>query len=86
MSPKEIDKLIAVCDRFRNSDDYSIAIETHKFKEFKKNEPKNPQKTKAIPFDDILEALKLSGYKEKLEVNERAEAELDKLLHQASQK
>jgi uncharacterized phage-associated protein len=86
LSPKEIDTLIAVCDRFRDLDDYSLALVTHKFEEFKKNEPKKPRKTKTIPFEDILHALKLSGYRKKLEENERAETELDRLLHQASRK
>jgi uncharacterized phage-associated protein len=80
LSQHEIEKLTDVAERFRNSNDHDIALVTHQFAEFKKNEPSSPEKRKPIPLDDILNALNLSGYKQQLQDNERAELELDRLL------
>jgi uncharacterized phage-associated protein len=83
LSQNEIGKLTDVAERFRNSNDYDIALVTHQFAEFIKNEPAPPEKRKPIPLDDLLQALNLSSYKQQLQDNERAELELDRLLRHA---
>lgn len=79
LSRYEIEKLIQVSERYRLSNDYDIAIETHKYQEWINNQPQ-PGSSRFIPFDDVLAALNLTQYKPQLEAEAHDEAELDRLL------
>lgn len=79
LSRYEIEKLQSVCDRFRNNDDYDLALYTHEFEEWKKNKPEKGS-SKPIPLVDILEALNLTKYNDRIENDILEERELDKLF------
>jgi len=66
LSEYEIIKLNAVSAERAGMKDYDIADETHKFPEWIKNQP--PEGSwKPIPFQDVLDALKMNAFGKKLE-------------------
>lgn len=79
LSRYEIEKLTDVSERFRQHDDYDIAIETHKFPEWIKHQPPRGS-SRPIPLADVLEAIGLKDEQGSLEAEAKADAELDHLL------
>ncbi len=79
LSRYEIEKLQSICDRFRNANDYDLAHYTHAFEEWKKNKPEEGS-SRPIPLEDVLEALSLTQYRERVEKDIREEHELDQLF------
>ncbi len=79
LSEYEIRKLRAVSAMRRGMTDYDIADETHKFPEWSKNQPPEGSK-KDIPLHDVLEALGMTDYEERLIADEQAEAAFEDAL------
>lgn len=79
LSRYEIDKLIEICDRFRNKNDYDLANYTHEFQEWQKNKPPEGS-SRPIPLEDILEALGMTDKVERLKATIKEEHELDRLF------
>jgi len=84
LSRYEIEKLQSICDRFRNANDYDLAHYTHAFEEWQKNKPAEGS-SQRIPLDDVLEALDLTQYRERVETDIREEHELDQLFGMPAQ-
>ena len=80
LSQFDIEKLQSVSVRHRSMNDYDIAMETHQFAEWQRNQPDRPRTSKPIPLDDLLAALDLSDRAAEFEQSSRADAELDELL------
>jgi hypothetical protein len=85
LSRYEIEKLKAVSEKRRPMNDYDIAVESHGFDEWIKNKPA-PGSSRRIPIDDVLAALDLTPFKEKMLTEARADDELDQLLASTTQK
>jgi uncharacterized phage-associated protein len=79
LSRYELAKLAEVADRYRSLKDYKIADITHDFPEWEKNQPPEGSK-QDIPLNDILEALGLSGYKDRIAAEEQAVGAFDEAL------
>ncbi len=79
LSRYEIDVLEKVCDTYRYSNDYDLAEHTHTFPEWIKNKPP-ARRSNPIPMNDLLEALNISAYADKIERDIKAEKELDQLF------
>jgi uncharacterized phage-associated protein len=80
LSQYEIDKLQSTSERHRTMNDYDIALETHEFAEWKRNQPERPRGSKPIPLADRLGALGLADQTAAVERSSTEEAELDELL------
>jgi uncharacterized phage-associated protein len=79
LSRLEIETLVQVSEHRRMMNDYDIAMETHDFAEWAKNKPL-PGGSMTIPLEDLLDALKLSHFKQRIKDEAHADAELDQLL------
>jgi len=79
LSEYEVRKLRAVSAVRRGMTDYGIADETHKFPESSKNQPPEGSR-KDIPLHDVLDALGMADYEERLVADEQAEAAFDDAL------
>lgn len=79
LSKYEMEKLNDVSERHRRMNDYDIAIETHEFAEWRRNQP-DRGKSRLIPLAHILEAIQLTDRQEELEKSLANELELDRLL------
>ena len=84
LSRYEIEKLVAVSEAHRTLSDYDIAIETHAFEEWIKNRPARGG-AKTIPLADVLAALHIEQYADRLEAEALADAEFDKALVEVRQ-
>lgn len=80
LSQYEIDKLQSISERHRSMNDYDIALETHQFAEWQRNQPDRPHSSKPIPLGDLFIALGLTELASELERSSLEEAELDELL------
>jgi uncharacterized phage-associated protein len=80
LSQFEIDKLQSTSERHRSMNDYDIALETHEFAEWKRNQPDRPRSSKPIPLADLFSELGLADHAAELEASAAKEAELDELL------
>ena len=72
LSEYEIEKLTDAFEKHRHLDPFEMSALTHEFPEWEKNKPKDNGQ-KAIPLDDLLEALGLSS--QKIELRKAAEYE-----------
>ena len=79
LSRQEIQKLQEVSSRFAERDDWEVAEYTHGYPEWIKNQP-DKTSYKAIPLDDLLEAIGLVIHKAELLANEKAEIAMERLL------
>jgi len=79
LSEYEIRKLRAVSAVRRGMTDYEIADETHKFPEWSKNQPPEGGR-KDIPLRDVLDALGMANYEERLVADEQAEGAFEDAL------
>jgi uncharacterized phage-associated protein len=79
LSRYEIGKLGEVADRYRSLKDYKIADITHDFPEWEKNQPPEGSK-QDIPLSDILSALGLSEYEDRIAAEQRAVEAFDDAL------
>lgn len=79
LSRYEIAKLGEVADRYRNLKDYKIADITHDFPEWERNQPPEGSKQE-IPLSDILNALGLSAYRDRIAAEEQAANAFDDAL------
>lgn len=80
LSQYEIDKLQSTSERHRSMNDYDIALETHEFAEWKRNQPDRHRSSKPIPLADLFSELGLADHARELEASAAKEAELDELL------
>lgn len=76
LSRYEIEKLQSICDRFRNANDYDLAHYTHGFAEWQKNKP-TEGRSRPIPLEDILDALDLAEYADRVKADIMADGQLD---------
>lgn len=77
LTRREVDKLRRVSETHREMNDYDIVVEMHGFEEWLRNKP--PQgSSKPVLLDDILQALNLGQYKERIEAEAKAVAALDR--------
>jgi uncharacterized phage-associated protein len=65
LSRYEIEKLRSVSEQRREKNDYDIALETHEFEEWQRNQPPAGS-SRWIPLDDILAALHLEESKQRI--------------------
>ena len=79
LSRYEIEKLEAICDRFRLNNDYELAEYTHTFPEWIKNCPPKGS-SRPIPLDDVLGALGMADQAKIVKERDAQEAELDRLF------
>jgi uncharacterized phage-associated protein len=80
LSQFEIDKLQSVAEQHRSMNDYDIALETHRFREWERNQPDRPHTSKPIPLGDLFGAVGLAEHAARLERSAMEEAEVDELL------
>lgn len=64
MSRFEVAKLKEVSHRYCDKDEWEMVLITHELPEWKKNDP--GKSSKPIPFEDLVEAVGLSGHEEEL--------------------
>lgn len=77
LTRREVDRLHRVSETRREMNDYDIAVETQGFEEWVRNKP--PQGgSQPIPLDDVLRALDLGQYKERIEAESKAAAALER--------
>lgn len=79
LSEYEVSKLRAVSAGRRGMTDYQIADETHKYPEWVRNQPPEGSRQN-IPLRDVLEALGMQEYEEKLRDESRTEEAFDAAL------
>lgn len=74
----EVQKLHEVSERYFHLDDYGIALITHDFTEWRKNNP-GPGRSKPIPVDDLLEAVGMLEHKDSILEAARCESKMNQL-------
>lgn len=65
LSRYEIDKLTETVDQYRDKSEWDLVNITHEFEEWQKNQPK-PGSSKAIPMEDIIDAVGLAHMKDEI--------------------